>query len=121
MHEDLVEICERWAARTEIACAAEVDPRVSEIDPELAVDVRAVVLELLENVRRHSGARNASVRIEKRETDVLVEVGDDGCGMDEPEQGTVPDGHFGVIGIAERARAARLATSCAAPLRAAGS
>lgn len=104
VHEDLVEICERWAARTAIACSAHVDPRVSEIDPELAVDVRAVALELLENVRRHSGARNASVRIEKRETDVLVEVGDDGCGMDEPEQGADPDGHFGVIGIAERAR-----------------
>lgn len=105
VHEDLVEICERWAVRTEIACTADVDPRIAAVDPELAVDVRAVVLELLENVRRHSGASNASVRIENRGTEVRVEVSDDGRGMAEPEQGAVPDGHFGVIGIAERARA----------------
>jgi signal transduction histidine kinase len=40
-----------------------------------------VVQEALTNVRKHSGARSATVTLAFRPSDVVVEVTDDGCGF----------------------------------------
>jgi signal transduction histidine kinase len=49
---------------------------------ELAADVEAVVREAVSNVARHSGARHVTVSLDVAD-DVVVEVVDDGCGVDE--------------------------------------
>ncbi|WP_368496184.1 GAF domain-containing protein [Herbiconiux sp. A18JL235] len=48
---------------------------------ELADDVTAVVRELLSNVVRHSGASDVDVTLTVDDTDILIEVSDDGIGM----------------------------------------
>jgi PAS domain S-box-containing protein len=63
-----------------------------------AVEVARIVQEALANVRRHSGARRASVRLMVRGDDALVEIEDDGRGLD---PGT-PAG-MGLTGMRERA------------------
>ncbi|WP_206340226.1 GAF domain-containing protein [Blastococcus litoris] len=52
------------------------------ISGELAEDVAAVVREAVSNAARHSGARHVTVTLDAAD-DVVVEVLDDGCGIDE--------------------------------------
>lgn len=66
----------------------------------VAVEMGRVVGEALANVRRHSGARRATVTLGAEGGEVWAEVCDDGCGFD-PEAG----GGVGISGMKERARA----------------
>jgi signal transduction histidine kinase len=60
-----------------------------------------VIQESLTNVKRHSGVREATVSLFQTNRTATLEIKDRGCGFD-PAQ--VPDGHFGLRGIEERAR-----------------
>jgi signal transduction histidine kinase len=51
------------------------------ITGDLAADVEAVVREAVSNVARHAGARHVTVTLDVGD-DVVVEVVDDGCGVD---------------------------------------
>ena len=64
----------------------------------LAVEVARVVQEALANVRRHSGAERATVRLLAREDEAVVEVEDDGRGL---APGTAAG--MGLTGMRERA------------------
>jgi len=61
------------------------------------------VTEGLSNVARHAGARQAWVSLAQRDDTLEVSVRDDGAGFD-PE--AVPAGHYGLLGLRERARLA---------------
>ena len=65
-----------------------------------ALEVVRVVQEALTNVRRHSGASRATVTLERRGEEALVEVEDDGRGLGAE---TVPG--MGLTGMRERALA----------------
>lgn len=52
-----------------------------ELDGERAGMLYRAGRELLQNVSRHSGAENVTVRLVIRDGDVVVAVADDGCGM----------------------------------------
>ena len=60
-----------------------------------------IVSEALTNVARHAQASHAWVRVEETETQLCLEVRDDGGGFD-PE--AVKAGHYGLLGMRERAR-----------------
>jgi len=64
-----------------------------------------IIQEALTNVVRHARAANALVRLEFRQTDLLITVTDDGMGFAAPQapQDMARDGHFGLVGIHERA------------------
>lgn len=66
---------------------AKISLETPEVLPPLpaAVEVAAyrIVQESLTNVARHSGARNCTVRLATEETNLLVEVTDDGRGIEE--------------------------------------
>jgi PAS domain S-box-containing protein len=66
----------------------------------LAVEVARIVQEALANVRRHSGAGLAAVRLSVRDGEALVEVRDDGRGF---APGTAAG--MGLTGMRERAAA----------------
>lgn len=74
-----------------------------ERDVELAA--LRIVQESLINVIRHARASTAHVRIEFRQSDLLITVTDDGIGFAAPQspQDLARDGHFGLMGIHERA------------------
>jgi PAS domain S-box-containing protein len=60
-----------------------------------------IAQEALANIRRHSRATQASVRLSRAAGKATLEIEDNGVGFD-PQQ--VSDDHFGVHGINERAR-----------------
>jgi signal transduction histidine kinase len=68
------------------------------LDPELESTAYRLVQEALTNVARHAGASNVRVAVAAAEGELLVEVGDDGCGF-EVDSGSRG---FGLTGMRER-------------------
>jgi signal transduction histidine kinase len=71
--------------------------------PAAPVEVAAyyLVSEALTNVAKHAYAQSASVRVEERGDELVVEVSDDGMGGADPQSGS------GLRGLADRVRALR--------------
>lgn len=67
----------------------------------------AIVSEALENAHRHADAKRVTIELDASETDLTVRVQDDGRGL--PGATTLQDatktGHFGLLGMSERAAA----------------
>ena len=59
--------------------------------------------EAMTNAVKHAQARRIDVRLEFSANDVALEVRDDGCGFDASRSTTLAAGHFGWLGIRERA------------------
>lgn len=77
------------------------DVRFDRLAPMLEGIVFRIVQESLNNVRRHSGARDAEVRLQQTDSALLIEIEDRGVGFDATQ---VKDHHFGLEGMRERAR-----------------
>jgi signal transduction histidine kinase len=78
-----------------------------ELEADLQRAVVRIVGEALRNVAQHAGARHATVTLSYNDTDVVVTVTDDGAGFDVPSIASTAEanGHFGLIGMRERAEA----------------
>jgi signal transduction histidine kinase len=59
--------------------------------------------EAVTNVVRHARAAHIQVDLRYGERDVTLEVRDDGCGFDAAEALGLASGHFGLLGLRERA------------------
>jgi signal transduction histidine kinase len=72
-------------------------------DAELAL--YRIVQQALNNVVRHARARRAVVNVEFLDGEVSIKVSDDGVGFRMPSSPTdlAPEGHFGLLGMRERA------------------
>jgi NarL family two-component system sensor histidine kinase YdfH len=92
----------RFENATGVSCELEVQLN-SEIPASIVETGLRIVSEALTNVARHAQATHAWVRIEETETQLYLEIRDDGDGFD-PE--AVEAGHYGLLGMRERARLA---------------
>jgi len=100
---ELGDLCVQWSARTAVACTLNVGPEVDGLDPQLFADLKAVLLELLENVRRHAGAFNVTIDLGVIGGEAVLVVSDDGRGLRKTDRKLlVDDGHFGLAGVDER-------------------
>ncbi len=61
--------------------------------------------EAIHNVKKHAGAKHLWVQLEYGQTEVALEVRDDGRGFAAGEGATSPPGHYGLTGMRERAEA----------------
>jgi len=86
--------------RNGIPCTLEVEVDEESLSPEVSIALYRIVQEALTNVARHSGARNAEVRLEREAGGLVLTVRDDGRGF---AAGTAGEG-FGLMGIRERSR-----------------
>jgi signal transduction histidine kinase len=69
------------------------------LEPGVEAAAYFIVAEALTNVTRHSGARSASVLIERQDGHLRVQVSDDGAGGADASRGT------GLEGISDRLEA----------------
>ncbi|MFH1909237.1 MAG: histidine kinase [Chloroflexota bacterium] len=75
------------------------------LDPALELALYRIVQEALSNVTRHAGASQASVCVTFQAENVVVEITDNGRGFTPPRSPAefASDGHFGLLGMHERA------------------
>lgn len=101
--ETLRETAESWGARHEIAMSVETDPCCG-LSPSVRYELFCIAREALRNANEHGHARNVSVAL--RDGDPIeMTIRDDGDGFAVPDDlADLSDGgHFGVIGMRERA------------------
>ncbi|EFH80774.1 sensor histidine kinase [Ktedonobacter racemifer] len=87
---------------TGIVCYAELDDLVH-TPPQHCEQVLRVIGEALSNVARHARARHVNVEARVVEKWLEVTVQDDGQGFD-PESSELHSGHYGLLGLQERAQ-----------------
>ena len=88
-----------------IECHLGVRGVVSRLGPDTERSVYYVVKEALTNVRKHAGAHEVQVIIEFQSDNLIIDVGDDGKGMDMTVVGEKAGmEHIGLNGMNERAR-----------------
>lgn len=95
-------LCRDWGAQHQVDCAFSARG-VVDIGGDARYELVSIVGECLENVARHAGA--TSVRVELSSDGGVVEVAvcDDGRGMADDLGDLRRQGHFGLVGMLERA------------------
>jgi signal transduction histidine kinase len=100
---------EMLAGETSQSNPLDVDFRKSGAERRLPAEVELALYRIaqegLNNVVHHASARSAHLWIDFDDKEVTLEVSDDGIGFAVPKIPTdfAPDGHFGLLGIRERA------------------
>lgn len=75
------------------------------LSPDVELALYRIAQEALSNIQRHAAASHAEIRIEFLSGEVLLNISDNGDGFEPPESPAefAPSGHFGLLGIHERA------------------
>ena len=94
----------RFTLLTGLPCAAECT-LLSQVPERQAQQIPGVIREALANVARHAQACRAWVHTCRDEHKLCLEIGDDGIGFDPSQVGNQP-GHYGLLGLRERAHLA---------------
>lgn len=99
----------RWYAnqiqtRSDLACECSIDAALSalSIDADVSTMLFRVVQEALTNVVRHANALSVTIRAELHGGEIVIEVKDDGKGID--SENPVGRTSWGILGMHERAR-----------------
>ena len=105
LHRAVEAYARAWAAKADVT--AEVNASVvPEPSPEARWELFSILKEALANVERHADAERVQVALHGSNGEVLLRVVDDGVGFEVPPdaEGSLADDHFGLVGMAERAR-----------------
>lgn len=89
-----------FSRRSGIEVALETQPDLERLDFEIELTVFRIVQEALSNVHRHSGSRTAQIRLLRRESDLCLEIVDQGMGF----SGVLEPSGVGIAGMRERVR-----------------
>lgn len=92
---------QRFTSATGIACACSLPETL--LPPALQEHLLRLVAEGLMNIARHAQATRAWVCASCEKQGLMFEIGDDGIGFD-PETAARQAGHYGLLGLRERAR-----------------
>ena len=94
---------ERFQQATGIPCDLEMPPEL-DLSPQNSEHLLRCASEGLANVARHAQATRVSLKIVEESGRVVVEIRDNGRGFD--ADSAIPSGHYGLLGLRERARLA---------------
>ncbi len=98
-------LAEEVNARQGIAVSCSFGGRLRNLGQDMEVLIFQVVKELVQNIVKHSRARNAGIRLVEEKNAVRAVVTDDGQGFDTGMIGTVQsEGGFGLFSIRERVK-----------------
>ena len=96
-------LCADFSRQTKIRCTMEGTLSTGITGVDAATTLYRIAQEALSNVRRHSHADNAVLRLHSSSAEILLHVEDDGVGITDV-QSSAPDA-YGLIGMRERAQA----------------
>jgi signal transduction histidine kinase len=90
------------AEAKDIRLKLKLDRGPSELSPEVQYNLLRIASEAMNNSVKHSGAKTIEVALESTADALRLTVKDDGSGFSR-ENGNVRPGHYGLIGMKERA------------------
>jgi signal transduction histidine kinase len=96
----------KLAAASPIRFTTDLAELCGALPPEFEINLYRIVQESLNNVVKHSGARECSVTVTRDEHRIVVRVADDGCGFEASgasDESRASEG-FGLSSLRERAR-----------------
>lgn len=105
----LVAALEMLAQETQVANNIDVDfhqdGREVRLDPNIELALYRIAQEALSNVIRHASATRAAIHLNFSPQKLILQISDNGIGFDVPESPAefVPSGHYGLLGLFERA------------------
>jgi signal transduction histidine kinase len=89
------------AERGKLTPVLRVNPISLAESPEVEYQLLRIAQEAMNNVVKHAGARRLEVELEQTPAQIALSIKDDGAGFDAERPRY---GHFGMVGMAERAR-----------------
>jgi len=101
LYEQLAGAAQRTFSATEIVAHLTQTGTERSYPATLEAEIVSIAGEALANARNHSGCRTVWVICDSGPRELRVGVRDDGCGFDLSQQ--APTGHWGLIGMRERA------------------
>jgi signal transduction histidine kinase len=108
---DLREVLESDAAAFRRRCETELDLEITGNLDELTASQRTatarIVQEAMSNIREHSRAPHARVRVHAGDHEIAISVWDDGVGFGARRSRASQQGRLGLVGMRERARLLR--------------
>ncbi len=99
----LVALTEQLHQNSLVEVSLDLPERLDEPPARVRAELLQIAREALSNVARHAGATEASVRLASNDTDLLLEIRDNGRGFD--PSAAPRDGHFGLANMDARAAA----------------
>lgn len=106
LREAVANMTHAFAARSSIEPSVRLEGDLEELTDSQQMAMLSILREALNNVREHSDASEVTISLKGGPLSIDLEVADNGSGFD-VEQTLVQaarDGHFGLIGLHERAR-----------------
>jgi NarL family two-component system sensor histidine kinase YdfH len=104
LQEAVQSVVQRFTAATGLACTVALDG-IKQIPASRYEPVQRVITEGLSNVARHAQATQVTIRGQCKDSSYILAITDDGTGFD-PAEAFTQTGHFGLVGLRERARLA---------------
>ncbi len=95
---------EGFEERSRITVATDLPAAFERLSPEMETALFRIVQECLTNVHRHSGSKEASIRLSRENGWVMLEVADVGRGMSLGNNGSSQKTGVGIRGMQERVR-----------------
>ena len=95
---------EGFEERSRIAVATDLPANFERLSPEMETALFRIVQECLTNVHRHSGSKEASIRLARENGCVVLEVADVGRGLSPANNGSSQKTGVGIRGMQERVR-----------------
>lgn len=78
--------------------------RVRPLPETVEENLLRIAQESLTNIIKHSGATSASIEIDYGPQNIVLQIKDNGHGFDREKSAGPAEGHFGLLGISERAK-----------------
>jgi signal transduction histidine kinase len=106
LREAIANMAHAFSARSSIEPSVRLEGDLDELTDSQQMALLSIMREALNNVREHSDASEVTISLKGGPLSIDLEVADNGSGFD-VEQTLVRaarDGHFGLIGLHERAR-----------------
>jgi signal transduction histidine kinase len=94
---------ERFSRYSGLPCEVRVEGRAYRLPPDVEIGLYRIMQEALQNVSAHARARRAEVALGFAPEAVTLTVADDGQGFDLDAARRNGQGHFGLLGMQERA------------------
>jgi signal transduction histidine kinase/ligand-binding sensor domain-containing protein len=99
----LKRLAERITADQPVACQVDVVGQPAPVPNTVQGELFRIAQEAMTNAIKHAGATGIAVRLEHRPDGLELSIADDGKGFDLEQAQGAAEGHFGLVGMRERA------------------